>query len=41
MRLASNSVIPPKEWEHSPILFNNDDFTVAMYLANKKIVPPI
>ena len=40
MYLASNKIIPPKEWEHKPSLQNEDGWTVAMILAKKGINPP-
>ena len=40
MLLAKNKIIPPKEWEHKPEIANNGGWTVAMYLAFNKIIPP-
>ena len=40
MRLAFNKVIPPREWYHDPTLKESLGYTVAMYLADKGIIPP-
>lgn len=40
MILASNGIIPPKEWHHSPELKNSAGWTVAMFLGRKGIIPP-
>ena len=40
MWLASNGIIPSKEWHHDPNLRDTGDYTVAMILAYKGIVPP-
>ena len=32
MYLVYNGIIPPKEWEHNPKLYNKDSETVAVIL---------
>ena len=40
MKLAANGIIPPKEWYHKPSLGDTFNYTVAMRLAAKGIIPP-
>ena len=40
MHLASNGIIPPKEWHHDPSLQEIYRETVAMKLAKNEIIPP-
>ena len=37
MKFAYKGIIPPKEWEHSPELYNIYHRTVAMYLSSWRI----
>ena len=39
MLLASNSIIPPKEWEHAKFIKNRHNYTVAEILSEKGIIP--
>lgn len=39
--MAWKGVIPPREFYHDPSFATSSGFTVAMYLAINKIVPPI
>ena len=38
--MAMNGVIPPKELQHSPYVYNCSGDTVAMLLAENGIIPP-
>ena len=40
MYLASNGIIPPKEWYHNPELRNNKGETVEDILTQKNIEVP-
>ena len=40
MYLAMNNIIPPKEWEHNPIITDSLGDTVAMKFAKNNIIPP-
>ena len=40
MYLASNKILPPKEWYHNPLLINEHNGTVAVILINKGVLPP-
>ena len=40
MVLLSNDIIPPKQWQHEPLLRTEYGNTVAIYLASKGIIPP-
>jgi len=40
MLLASNSIIPPKEWYHDPNITNKHGITVAIYLLLNNIEVP-
>ena len=40
MIYAENGIIPPKEWEHDPTLYDDNFNTVAMLLAKNDIIPP-
>lgn len=39
MLLASNGIIPPTYWEHKSTFINKEGYTVAMLLAESKIIP--
>mgnify|MGYP005819128905 CR=1 FL=1 len=39
MLLASNGIVPPKEWVHDPNIKNTDNHTVAYYINNIFPVP--
>ena len=40
MMLASNGIIPPKEWEHNKFIKDEYNRTVAEILSYRGIVPP-
>ena len=40
MHLADEGIIPPECWNHKPDIQNKYGSTVAIKLANKKIIPP-
>ena len=40
MRYANNGIIPPKEWQHDPLITNVCQYTIATMLAIKGILPP-
>ena len=40
MLLANNKIIPPKEWEHDPKLYNKNKDTVAIILVKQEINVP-
>ena len=40
MILAQKGIMPPKQWEHDPLLKDQNDNTVAIILSSKGIIPP-
>ena len=40
MYLAGKGIIPPKVWEHDPLIVNEYDSTVAMMCAYSGLIPP-
>lgn len=40
MRYANEGIIPPKEWQHDPLITNVCQYTIATILAIKGILPP-
>ena len=40
MILAIKGIVPPKEWNHDPLLKDRNDNTVAIILSSKGIIPP-
>ena len=40
MYFADRGIIPPKEWYHSPTLYDNEGRTVSMLLSDHEIIPP-
>ena len=41
MYLAMNNIIPPKEWEHNPIITDSLGDTVAMKFAKNNIIESV
>ena len=39
MILASNGIIPPREWEHDKFMKDSENYTVAELLSYQGIVP--
>ena len=37
---AENGIAPPEEWEHNPYIKDVLNYTVAMYLARCRKIPP-
>ena len=40
MLFADRDIIPPKEWNHDPLIKNVNGQTIALILAGSGIIPP-